>query len=61
MRDLMKAAAEWLRADAAIKHEELRLLEFGTYARGLEDGRADTMAEYGIDAPFEPADSEDDE
>lgn len=52
MRELMAAAAEWLRAQAEVKREELRFAELGTYARGLEEGRADVMQQFGIEATF---------
>lgn len=52
VRELMAAAAEWLRTQSAAKREELRFAELGTYARGLEEGRADAMEQFGIDVQF---------
>lgn len=48
----MAAAAGWLHADTALKREELRLLELGTYARGYEDGSGDVKEQFGIEGTF---------
>lgn len=61
MRELMAAAAERLRAQAEVKREELRFAELGTYARGLEEGRADVMQQFGLETFIEVGDDGDDD
>ena len=61
MKRLIQAISEFFEARAELIREETAVLQLGTFARGYQEGREDTMETYGFEVAFIGADEDEDE